>query len=106
MSDRWIMTGFHRSGTALICQLLDHSGLFLGYEPVGTNPLNLYGHGLSLDEVTTSEVFDPTVTYRRSGKASGIGQGVDRPDLRNLASARIARQINRMNDEEVAVVER
>jgi len=32
------MAGFHRSGTSLVCRLLDHVGLFLGYELIGANP--------------------------------------------------------------------
>ena len=104
VSDQLIVAGFHRSGTSLVCQLLDRAGLFLGYELLGTNPLNLYGRGLGFDEVPTSEVFDPTVTDRRSGQATDIGQGVDRADRRNLASAGTDRQTNRTNDEEVTVV--
>jgi hypothetical protein len=35
-----IVAGFHRSGTSLVCQLLDRAGLFLGYELVGFEPSN------------------------------------------------------------------
>lgn len=44
MSDQLIVAGFHRSGTSLICRLLDRAGLFLGYELLGANPSNPYGH--------------------------------------------------------------
>ena len=44
MSDQLIVAGFHRSGTSLVCQLLQRAGLFLGYELFGTNFSNPYGH--------------------------------------------------------------
>lgn len=44
MSDQLIVAGFHRSGTSLVCQLLQRAGLFLGYELFGANFSNPYGH--------------------------------------------------------------
>jgi hypothetical protein len=39
-----IVAGFHRSGTSLVCQLLNRAGLFLGYEMLGAKFSNRYGH--------------------------------------------------------------
>lgn len=39
-----IVAGFHRSGTSLVCQMLQRAGLFLGYDLLGANPSNRYGH--------------------------------------------------------------
>ncbi|MGH3086625.1 MAG: hypothetical protein ACRDSJ_04825 [Rubrobacteraceae bacterium] len=44
MSRQLIVAGFHRSGTSLVCQLLGRAGLFLGYELLGANRSNPYGH--------------------------------------------------------------
>lgn len=39
-----IVAGFHRSGTSLTSQLLYQSGLFLGYQLLGADASNVYGH--------------------------------------------------------------
>ena len=44
MSDQLIVAGFHRSGTSLVCQLLQRAGLFLGYDLLGSRFSNLHGH--------------------------------------------------------------
>lgn len=44
MSNQLIVAGFHRSGTSLVCQLLDRAGLFLGYEMLGAKFSNRHGH--------------------------------------------------------------
>lgn len=44
MSEQLIVAGFHRSGTSLVCQLLQRAGLFLGYDLLGANFSNPYGH--------------------------------------------------------------
>jgi hypothetical protein len=44
LSDQLIVAGFHRSGTSLVCQLLNRAGLFLGYNLLGPAFSNLYGH--------------------------------------------------------------
>lgn len=44
MSNQLIVAGFHRSGTSLVCQLLNRAGLFLGYEMLGAKFSNRHGH--------------------------------------------------------------
>lgn len=44
MSEQLIVAGFHRSGTSLVCQLLQRAGLFLGYDLLGANFSNPLGH--------------------------------------------------------------
>lgn len=44
MSDQLIVAGFHRSGTSMVCQLLQRAGLFLGYKLLGAHRSNPYGH--------------------------------------------------------------
>ena len=39
-----IVAGFHRSGTSLVCQLLNRAGLFLGYDLLGPTFSNPHGH--------------------------------------------------------------
>lgn len=39
-----IVAGFHRSGTSLVCQLLQSAGLFLGYDLLGATFSNAHGH--------------------------------------------------------------
>ena len=76
-----MVAGFYRSGTSLVCRLLDRVGLFLGYELVGFEPLDPRCQSPGLDEVQTSEVFDSTVTDRRSGKQPISNRGlIDRID--------------------------
>ena len=43
-SGRLIIAGFHRSGTSLVAQLLDRSGMFLGYDLLQQNLSNRHGH--------------------------------------------------------------
>jgi hypothetical protein len=44
VGDQLIVAGFHRSGTSLVCQLLNRAGLFLGYEMLGAKFSNRHGH--------------------------------------------------------------
>jgi hypothetical protein len=44
VKDRFIVAGFHRSGTSLVCRLMDRVGLFLGYELFVANRSNPCGH--------------------------------------------------------------
>ena len=44
LSDQLIVTGFHRSGTSLVSQLLHRAGLFLGYDLMGATFSNPHGH--------------------------------------------------------------
>jgi hypothetical protein len=44
VSDQLIVAGFHRSGTSLVCQLLQSAGLFFGYDLLGANFSNPHGH--------------------------------------------------------------
>ena len=39
-----IVTGFHRSGTSMVTELLHRGGLFVGYDLIGAMPSNPYGH--------------------------------------------------------------
>ena len=39
-----IVTGFHRSGTSMVTQLLHRAGLFVGEDLIGAMPSNPYGH--------------------------------------------------------------
>lgn len=44
MTDELIITGFHRSGTSMVTQLLHSAGLFVGDDLLGARPSNPYGH--------------------------------------------------------------
>lgn len=44
VSEQLIVAGFHRSGTSFVCQLLQRAGVFLGYDLLGANFSNQYGH--------------------------------------------------------------
>lgn len=44
MSMKVIIAGFHRSGTSLTSQLLQHSGVFLGEQLLEANYSNVHGH--------------------------------------------------------------
>jgi GT2 family glycosyltransferase/glycosyltransferase involved in cell wall biosynthesis len=44
MPKHLIVAGFHRSGTSLVMQYLHRCGLFAGYDLIGGNDSNKYGH--------------------------------------------------------------
>ncbi len=93
VSEQLIVAGFHRSGTSLVCRLLDRAGLFLGYELVGANPSNPYGH---FEDVEVLEL------HRQIMTDNGLSWQVDAPFLPVLTGEhwrRMRRVIERRDEE-------
>lgn len=89
MTGQIIVAGFHRSGTSLVCQMLERAGLFLGYDLLGANPSNRYGHledkeildlheGILADNGRTWQVGEPFLPVLTEARRDEMRRMVER----------------------------
>lgn len=93
MSDQLIVAGFHRSGTSLVCQLLNRAGLFLGYEMLGAKFSNRHGHFEDIDVFRLHQRI-----LNDNGKTWMVGERF-LPIITEPIWRRMERIISRRNDE-------
>ena len=84
------MAGFHRSGTSLTAQLLDRSGVFLGYRMLGQHRSNRHGHFEDREIVNLhGEILtDSGLTWQVDGSSMPVAGKVHRRRMREIADKR------------------
>lgn len=92
MSQQLIVAGFHRSGTSLVCQLLNQAGLFLGYDLFEANFSNPHGHFEDLEILKLHEriLSDNGLTWQVDTPLVPIITGDSWREMRRIVERRNA----------------